>query len=693
MPVATPPPRPEAAVRDKYGFMVSPTHVPAFRRHEALYHSEEEQRLARWEAFLARAGEELGGAAAGEGDGARRAAVVGAALAPGGGGGAANEGLAAEMRVLVQGGIPMHLRGAMWGAFTRRRGEQLVEEARERYARQSGVANGSPVSPHVAEAAADPLSLPSPSPRTKGRARATAAQVDKDVSRSLPGHPVTEHKAGAEALRNVLLAYAEHNAETGYTQGMNFVAALLLMFLDEEGALLALVDLVDGVLTGYFADDLEAMQADALVVRELLFSAHPALVERLESLGVECTCVVPQYLMCAFVNSLPWEAVLRVWDVLLFTQDRGVLFRIIMALFADNAKALAKAGGAGEALQVIQSMAARAFDASALVDHALGLTLDAARVATLREECAERVASQLRARQAMVRAEERHTELSLEGDGDNGGGKKAGVDDKGRDHPQSLRERELALSAEVRSATLQLSELEHAAAEARAAERRAERRVTSLLAELDARAGKEEMLRLDLQRRDEQCAALEEERAQMRALVESLGNELREVVAKNMSLSEALRRQVQGLPPAREDEFGHLAPGDDDREDADGRAAAQASPPLSKLRATVSAPPPPTSRSKSAVAGAGLGASLAAEGAVADDRDSGGDGTSTLPTESEGSMRLDQRALSEGSGMLTRAARRVAEAEATVDVNASSESRFGRSAMGRALKNFWRRHR
>ena len=75
------------------------------------------------------------------------------------------------------------------------------------------------------------------------------------------------------------------------------------------------------------------------------------------------------------------------------------------------------------------------------------------------------------------------------------------------------------------------------------------------------------------------------------------------------------------------------------------------------------------------------------------DRDSGGDGTSTLPIESEGSMRLDQRALSEGSGMLTRAARRVAEAEATVDVDASSESRFGRSAMGRALKNFWRRHR
>ena len=88
-----------------------------------------------------------------------------------------------------------------------------------------------------------------------------------------------------------------------------------------------------------------------------------------------------------------------------------------------------------------------------------------------------------------------------------------------------------------------------------------------------------------------------------------------------------------------------------------------------------------------------MGAYLAAEGAVADDRDSGGDGTSTLPIESEGSMRLDQRALSEGSGMLTRAARRVAEAEATVDVDASSESRFGRSAMGRALKNFWRRHR
>ena len=82
------------------------------------------------------------------------------------------------------------------------------------------------------------------------RRSAAAKQIDKDLHRTygaMRGVRVPQHEAVA-SLRNVLLAYAAHNAEVGYCQSMNFLAAVLLLVADEETAFWCLVALVERVL-------------------------------------------------------------------------------------------------------------------------------------------------------------------------------------------------------------------------------------------------------------------------------------------------------------------------------------------------------------------------------------------------------------------------------------------------------------
>ncbi len=43
--------------------------------------------------------------------------------------------------------------------------------------------------------------------------------------------------------------------------------------------------------------------------------------------------VSTQWFLCLFVNSLPPESCLRVWDMLFFETSAAVLFRVALALF------------------------------------------------------------------------------------------------------------------------------------------------------------------------------------------------------------------------------------------------------------------------------------------------------------------------------------------------------------------------
>jgi len=148
-----------------------------------------------------------------------------------------------------------------------------------------------------------------------------AKQIEKDLHRTfgsvhVRGVRVPQAEA-LSSLRNVLLAYASHNPRVGYCQSMNFVAAVLLLVVDEETAFACLATVVERVLQGHFADDMAMSLVDGSVLRGLLSAKDPQLMRHLEEMQVAPSLVTAQWLLTCFVASaMPLSALLRVWDCL-----------------------------------------------------------------------------------------------------------------------------------------------------------------------------------------------------------------------------------------------------------------------------------------------------------------------------------------------------------------------------------------
>ncbi|XP_004497373.1 uncharacterized protein [Cicer arietinum] len=266
-----------------------------------------------------------------------------------------------ELEVLVRGGVPMALRGELWQAFVGVKARHV-----EMYYQDLLASNGdseikinhqsSQLDDSDGKTNADFIHVPE---KWKG-------QIEKDLPRTFPGHPALDED-GRNALRRLLTAYARHNPSVGYCQAMNFFAGLLLLLMPEENAFWTLMGILDDYFDGYYSEEMIESQVDQLVFEELVRERFPKLANHLDYLGVQVAWVTGPWFLSIFVNMLPWESVLRVWDVLLFEGNRVMLFKTAVALMELYGPALVTTKDAGDAVTLLQSLAGSTFDSSQLV--------------------------------------------------------------------------------------------------------------------------------------------------------------------------------------------------------------------------------------------------------------------------------------------------------------------------------------
>ncbi|KAJ1385821.1 Rab-GTPase-TBC domain [Sesbania bispinosa] len=266
-----------------------------------------------------------------------------------------------ELEVLVRGGVPMALRGELWQAFVgvkARRVEKYYQDllASEGDSEIKTNQQSLPSADNDGKTSADFVRVPE---KWKG-------QIEKDLPRTFPGHPALDED-GRNALRRLLTAYARHNPSVGYCQAMNFFAGLLLLLMPEENAFWTLMGILDDYFDGYYSEEMIESQVDQLVFEELVRERFPKLANHLDYLGVQVAWVTGPWFLSIFVNMLPWESVLRVWDVLLFEGNRVMLFRTAVALMELYGPALVTTKDAGDAVTLLQSLAGSTFDSSQLV--------------------------------------------------------------------------------------------------------------------------------------------------------------------------------------------------------------------------------------------------------------------------------------------------------------------------------------
>ncbi|XP_054453186.1 TBC1 domain family member 10B [Anoplopoma fimbria] len=157
--------------------------------------------------------------------------------------------------------------------------------------------------------------------------------IERDLDRQFPFHEMFLSKDGhgQRGLFRVLKAYTQHQPEEGYCQAQGPVAAVLLMNMPAEEAFWCLVQISEQYLPGYYSPLLEGVLFDAAMLNWVLKRSCPAAHKHLQQHGVEPLMFATDWLMCLFTRHLPFNTLLRVWD-LFFCYGVRVLLQVAVVL-------------------------------------------------------------------------------------------------------------------------------------------------------------------------------------------------------------------------------------------------------------------------------------------------------------------------------------------------------------------------
>lgn len=140
--------------------------------------------------------------------------------------------------------------------------------------------------------------------------------IERDVARTCVTEPEFQTQAGRNKLRRLLGAYAMHDPEAGYCQGLNFVAAFLLLHTADEGeAFVLFVRLLQApqyYLRGCVLDGLPDVFVHGYVLKRLLWEHVPRVAEHLETVGCDPTLYF-EWWFTMFTLVLPPDLCAEVW--------------------------------------------------------------------------------------------------------------------------------------------------------------------------------------------------------------------------------------------------------------------------------------------------------------------------------------------------------------------------------------------
>lgn len=172
---------------------------------------------------------------------------------------------------------------------------------------------------------------------------AASLEIEKDLPRTFPIERTSassesdeRHRRRSTAeLRRVLQAYSIRNPAIGYCQSMNFLAAVLLHHMAEEEAFWVLTTIVEDLTPQYHTRSMAGSRADQRVFADLVQQKLPTLFAHMRALGVDFEPFTLKWFLCLFLHTLPFEPVLRLWDVF-FCEGSHVLLRVGLVLLKLN---------------------------------------------------------------------------------------------------------------------------------------------------------------------------------------------------------------------------------------------------------------------------------------------------------------------------------------------------------------------
>eukprot|EP01119_Soliformovum_irregulare_P023356 TRINITY_DN8143_c0_g1_i7.p1 TRINITY_DN8143_c0_g1~~TRINITY_DN8143_c0_g1_i7.p1 ORF type:complete len:485 (-),score=130.11 TRINITY_DN8143_c0_g1_i7:30-1484(-) len=256
------------------------------------------------------------------------------------------------------------------------------------------------------------------------------SQIDKDVERTFSG---AIGSFSRDSLRKVLVAYSWKNPNVGYCQGMNFIAAALLVFMTEEESFWMLSHIVEQILPNYFNKSLSGSRVDARILSHYLKKRIPKLFKHFQKINLELSVFCTHWFLCLYVTALPVETAFRIWDWTFYHAPYGakVIFETALSILKLHEvdfnlniqleilnlkrKKLLATQDDTEAALLLNEETSKFFDYNELLSVEIK-PLEGNKVNTLRDKFKKEIDQEIRARDATIRNQEisnlTHLEIS-----------------------------------------------------------------------------------------------------------------------------------------------------------------------------------------------------------------------------------------------------------------------------------------
>ncbi|XP_077174057.1 TBC1 domain family member 2B isoform X2 [Paroedura picta] len=199
-------------------------------------------------------------------------------------------------------------------------------------------------------------------------------QIELDLLRTLPNnkHYASPTSEGIQKLRNVLLAFSWRNPDIGYCQGLNRLAAVALLYLEQEDAFWCLVTIVEIFMArDYYTKTLLGSQVDQRVFKDLMSEKLPRLHAHLEQHRVDSSLITFNWFLVVFVDSVVSDVLFKIWDSFLYEGPK-VIFRFGLALFKFKEEEILKLQDSMSIFKYLRYFTRTILDARKLISIAFG---------------------------------------------------------------------------------------------------------------------------------------------------------------------------------------------------------------------------------------------------------------------------------------------------------------------------------
>ena len=178
--------------------------------------------------------------------------------------------------------------------------------------------------------------------------------IIKDLDRTFPLCQFFREKYGngQRKLYKVLSAYSKYNKRVGYVQGMGFITAVFLIYMDEESSFFMLHSLMKKYkLEGLYFDQFPDLKKICFVFLNLQKRYINNIYNLFKKEGIIPTMYLSSWFISIFSRTLEFHVLLRVFDCF-FLEGFKVIYRIALALLKMSESKFLKADK-GEVLPII----------------------------------------------------------------------------------------------------------------------------------------------------------------------------------------------------------------------------------------------------------------------------------------------------------------------------------------------------